>query len=68
LTKRPAINASSPSHVLDRAQPGPEARDIIVEALRAEAAGGPPTGLGAAEDDGALTITYHNLLLHASRD
>jgi len=53
---------------LDRAQPDPEARDIIVEALRAEAAGGPPTGLGAAEDDGALTITYRDLLLNASRD
>lgn len=53
---------------LDSAQPEPEARDIIVEALRAEAAGGPLTGLGAAEEDGALTITYRDLLLHASRD
>jgi len=53
---------------LDSAQPEPEARKAILEALRAEAAGGPPTGLGAAEDDGALTITYRDLLLHASRD
>jgi len=53
---------------LDSAQSDPEARKAILEALRAEAAGGPPTGLGAAEENGALTITYRDLLLHASRD
>ncbi len=53
---------------LDSAQPKPEARRAILEALCAEAAGGAPTGLRAAEADGALTITYRDLLLHASRD
>jgi len=53
---------------LDRAQPEPEAREAVLEALRAEAAGGAPTGLRAAQDDGALTITHRYLLLHASQD
>ncbi|MDQ2894772.1 MAG: class I SAM-dependent methyltransferase [Actinomycetota bacterium] len=53
---------------LDSAQPRPEARKAILEALSAEAAGGAPTGLRATEADGAFTITYRDLLLHASRD
>ena len=53
---------------LDSAQPRPEARKAILEALSAEAAGGAPTGLRATDADGALTITYRDLLLHASRD
>lgn len=52
---------------LARAAPDREARDAILEALRAEAAGGAPTGLRAAEARGTVTITHRYLLLHASR-
>ncbi len=51
---------------LSFAQPDPKARDAIVQALQAEAAGGASTGLRAAEVEGTLTITHRYLLLHAS--
>ncbi|MGI8411820.1 MAG: class I SAM-dependent methyltransferase [Solirubrobacteraceae bacterium] len=52
---------------LARAAPDQGARDAILEALRAETAGGAPTGLRAAGASGKLTITHRYLLLHASR-
>ncbi len=51
---------------LDRAHPTSEARATVLGALRGEAAGGAATGLGAAEDDGTLTITRRYQLIHAT--
>ena len=52
---------------LDRAQPAPEAHDTVLGALRAEAAGGAPTGLRAVQDDGTLMITHRYHLIHATQ-
>ena len=52
---------------LDRAHPAPEAHDTILGALRAEAAGGAPTGLRAVQGDGTLTITHRYHLVHATQ-
>ncbi len=53
---------------LDRAHPAPEAHDTVLGALRAEAAGGAPTGLRAVHNDGTLTITHRYHLIHASQN
>jgi hypothetical protein len=41
--------------------------DSVLAALRADAAGGEPTGFEPAEEDGALVVAFHNCVVHGTR-
>jgi ubiquinone/menaquinone biosynthesis C-methylase UbiE len=43
-------------------------RDAVVAALTAEMAGGPETGFEPALENGALTVAFHSLVVHGTRD
>lgn len=47
---------------LERARPAPAARAAVLDALRAEAAGGAATGLHATDGERGLTISHRYLL------
>jgi hypothetical protein len=43
------------------------ARDEVLDALRADIAGGEPTGFEPAEEDGTITVAFTTTVVHGAR-